>query len=273
MINGFQREKKTVRVLAIGDVVGQPGRTCVEELLPRIKRELNPCFIIANGENAAHGFGLTRKTADDLLAAGVHVLTGGNHTFDNADIYNFIAKDERILRPANYPPDTPGRGWTVQTIGATGLQIAVINLMGRAFMVVHTDCPIRTLEGVLAEIPKDIRIRVLDYHAEATSEKYVLCRYFDGELSFIFGTHTHVQTADEQLLPKGTAYISDLGMTGAMDSVLGMRSDLVSERMITSRPVRLEPATEGLALHGVIADIDPDSGLTTAIKRVRYELL
>ena len=145
-----------MRLLAIGDVFGAPGRNAVRELLPRIKRELQPDFIIANAENSAHGFGITRKAAEDLFNAGIDVLTGGNHIFDNAEVYQFIDKERRLVRPANYPPQTPGIGWTVQTVGAKGLQIAVISLMGRAFMTAHLDCPIRTLESILKEIPADI---------------------------------------------------------------------------------------------------------------------
>jgi hypothetical protein len=229
-----------------------------------------PDLVIANAENAAHGFGLTRKTADDMLNCGIDLLSGGNHTFDNQDIFNFIDLDYRILRPANYPPGTPGKGWVTVSVGNMGHQAAVVSLMGRAFFPAILDCPFRCIDAILSEIPHEVKIRIIDFHAEATSEKQTLAWYLDGRVSLIAGTHTHVQTADERIFPQGTAYISDVGMTGVENSVLGMRIDLVTTRMLTSRPIRLEPAEGEAILNGVVVSIDDLSGLATSIERVKF---
>ncbi|MCL2497736.1 MAG: TIGR00282 family metallophosphoesterase [Symbiobacteriaceae bacterium] len=259
-----------MRIVAIGDICAAPGRTGVELLLPRIKRDLAPDFIIANGENAAQGFGLTRSTADELFASGIDILTGGNHIFDKRDIYNFIDSEPRVLRPANYPPGTPGRGWTVVTVGATGYQLAIINLSGRAFMNTQMDCPFREIDVILQEIPKEVVCKVVDIHAETTSEKRALGWYLDGRVSALWGTHTHVATADEAILPQGTAYISDIGMTGVEESVLGMRIDQSTERLTTSRPVRLEPVEGVATLNGIVVDLQPQTGKALYIARIRY---
>ena len=258
-----------MRLMAIGDVFARPGRDHVQEVLPRLRRQYQPDFIIANAENSAHGFGLTRKIADELFSLGIDALTGGNHIFDNAEVYEFIDREPRLVRPANFPEGTPGKGWTLLTVGSSGLQVAVINLMGRAFMNVAMDCPFAAMDRILAEIPPEITCRVIDFHAEATSEKTAMGWHVDGRASLLWGTHTHVQTADERILPQGMAYISDIGMTGVENSVIGMRTDLSISRMRSARPVRLEPAEGKAFLHGIVVDIEPGNGRATKILRIR----
>lgn len=257
-----------MRLLIIGDIFARPGRECVQDVLPKLKREHKPDVVIANGENAAHGFGLNRRTMEELFAAGIDMLTGGNHSFDNSEIYDFIDKETRLVRPANFPEGAPGRGWTLLPVGASGQRVAVINLIGRAFMTQPMDCPFRKADAILAEIPDEVRLRVVDFHAEATSEKEAMGWYLDGRASVVLGTHTHVQTADERILPKGTAYISDIGMTGVEDSILGMRIDLSTERMLSSRPLRLEPAEGRASLNGIVVDVDEATGRALNILRI-----
>ena len=257
-----------MRVLAIGDVFARPGRDCLGEQLPRLKRLYKPDVVIANAENAAHGYGVTRKITEELFSMGVDVLTGGNHSFDNAEYYDFADQDHRILRPANYPENTPGFGWTLVPVGSRGNQIAMINLIGRVFSHQNFDCPFRKIDEILKQIPKEVTSIFVDFHAEATSEKQAMGWYLDGRVSLIWGTHTHVATADERILPNGTAYISDIGMTGVEDSILGMRKDYSLERFLTSRPLRLEPAEGQATLHGIITDINITTGKAIKIQRI-----
>lgn len=247
-----------ITVLFLGDIVGKPGRDIVKRLLPGLKREYGVDYCIANGENAAHGTGLTREVAEELFDAGVDVLTGGNHIWDKKEIMEFIDDYPRILRPVNYPPGTPGTGVYETEIGSPPIPLFVINAMGRTFMP-PIDCPFRELDAVLQRIPSRA-ITFLDFHAEATSEKIALGFYLDGRVSGIVGTHTHVQTADERLLPKGTSYLTDAGMCGPYISVLGVEVDLVVKRFLSSLPARFTIAEGQSILCAVVYRFDSQSG-------------
>jgi hypothetical protein len=254
-----------MKVLLIGDIVGRAGRRAVRELLPDIKKDENIDFIIANGENAAGGFGITGKVAEELYGYGIDVLTMGNHTWDNKEIFNFIEDDPNLIRPYNYPPGTPGRGYNIYKLDS-GVKLAVVNLLGRIFLA-DVDCPFQALEKLLEELEADLVF--VDFHAEATSEKIGLARYFDGQVSTVFGTHTHVQTADEKVLPNETAYITDLGLTGGIDSVLGMKVEGVLEKLTTQLPQRFSVATGDTQFCGAVVELDLESGLANSIKRIR----
>ncbi|MBI2874273.1 MAG: TIGR00282 family metallophosphoesterase [Firmicutes bacterium] len=243
-----------LRILFIGDICGRPGRRCLEALLPKLKAELVPDLIIGNAENAAGGNGLTREVAGELFSLGLDVLTTGNHVWDKAEILEFIDTDPRIIRPANYPQGTPGKGWTTVK-AADGVAVGVLNLAGRVFMA-DLDCPFQVADQSLLKLRELTPVILVDFHAEATSEKQALAWYLDGRCTAIFGTHTHVQTADSRILPGGTAYITDTGMTGPRDSVIGVRSDLVIERFRKQMPVRFEPAKGPAILNAVWVDID-----------------
>lgn len=243
-----------MRVIAIGDIVGRPGRKAIERLLPGLRAEYQPDLIIANAENAAGGNGLTREVADELLRAGIDVLTSGNHIWDKKEIYSFIGDNERLLRPANYPPGTPGRGFCLVPL-AQGQVLAVINLAGRAFMP-SLDCPFRTADSLVTALQEQATAIVVDFHAEATAEKMALGWYLDGRVSAVFGTHTHVPTADARLLHRGTAYVTDIGMTGPRDSVLGVKVEPVIQKFLTQLPAKFDVATGPVVLQGVVIDID-----------------
>ena len=257
-----------MKVIIIGDVVGKPGRKVLVGTLKRLKEEHEAEFVIANVENAAEGAGVVPKVGDEILSAGVDVMTSGNHIYDKKEVIQYIENQPRLLRPANYAPDAPGRGlWLGST--ASGTQVAVINIQGRIFMP-PTDCPFRTADRLLAEIGNRASIVIVDHHAEATSEKLAMGRYLDGRVSVVVGTHTHVQTADEQILPGGTGYITDLGMTGPYDSVIGVQSHLVITRFVRGLPIRYQTASENPQLHGVVAEIDEPTG--TAVSLVRLQV-
>ncbi|MGE5654754.1 MAG: TIGR00282 family metallophosphoesterase [Bacillota bacterium] len=255
-----------MRILFIGDVIGQPGRDFLNDRLMEIRRRRQVQCVIANGENAAGGNGLTLPVAQEMFAAGVDLITSGNHIWDKREILDFIDREDRIVRPANYPPGTPGRGSTWVTLGADGVQLAVINLAGRVFLQ-ELDCPFRSLDQELAKIPDGVKTIIVDFHAEASSEKVAMGWYADGKVSAVLGTHTHVQTADERILPRGTAYISDVGMTGPINSVLGVRTDLILHRFLTQRPVKFDLAPGPVAMNAVLVDIEP-SGRARSIERV-----
>lgn len=255
-----------MRILFIGDVVGRPGRRAVKELLPFLSDQYNPHLIIANGENAAGGNGITRKTADELFLSGIDILTMGNHVWDQKEVYDFIDGEERIVRPANYPPDSPGRGYVI-TGTEDDTKIGVINLSGRIFMP-PLDCPFRLLDQLIPVINKETKNIIVDFHAEATSEKMALAWYVDGRVSAVLGTHTHIQTSDERVLPGGTGYITDVGMTGPRDSVLGVRIDFVISKFLSLRPVSFDVAKGALQLNAVYLEIDENNGLTKGIKRI-----
>jgi 2',3'-cyclic-nucleotide 2'-phosphodiesterase len=258
-----------MKVIIIGDVVGKPGRKILASALKTLKEQHEAEFVVANIENAAEGAGLVPRMGDEILNAGVDVMTSGNHIFDKKEVIQYIENQPRLLRPANYAPDAPGRGLWLGSSGS-GTQVAVINIQGRVFMP-PTDCPFRTADRLLAEIGKRASVIIVDHHAEATSEKLAMGRYLDGRVSVVVGTHTHVQTADEQIFPGGTAYITDLGMTGPYDSVIGVESQLVIARFVRGLPIRYQTASENPRLHGVVVEIDERSGKAVSIQRLQVK--
>jgi len=254
-----------LNLLVIGDIVGRPGRQAIREFLPDLVRQYNIEFIIANAENASGGRGLTREVMQELLGAGIDVLTMGNHVWDNKEIFSFIDDEPRLIRPANYPQPCPGQGYHVYQAGFN-MKIAVINVSGRVYMPA-LDCPFRIVEQIISSLP-EVDCIIIDFHAEATSEKQAFAYYFDGRATAVLGTHTHIQTADERILPGGTAYITDLGMTGPIESVLGMDRHAVIEKFLSQRPVRLEVAKGPSQLQGVVLELDEKTHRVTQIKRI-----
>lgn len=255
-----------MQLLVVGDVHGRPGRRILKERLPRLRARYDARFVIANGENAAGGAGLNRETAQEILAAGVDVITGGNHIWQHRDAFELLDAEPRIIRPLNYPPGAPGRGMTVVT-SKDGSTVAVLNLQGRVFMP-EVDDPFRAARAEVEGLRERARIIVVDFHAEATSEKIAMGWHLDGKISALIGTHTHVQTADERILPQGTAYISDVGMTGPRDGVIGMDRDRILERFLTGLPVRFEVASGPAQLNAVAVEVDEDSGRARRIERI-----
>lgn len=259
-----------MRVLIIGDVVGRPGRRALQLNLPALLQDPGADFVIANGENAAGGYGITKEVAKELFSLGVDVITTGNHIWDKKEIYDFIASEPRIIRPANYPPGVPGVGAGVFET-RTGRKIGVLNLSGRVFMP-NIDCPFRKADELLEELNRQVKVRVLDFHAEATSEKMAMGWYLAGRISVVCGTHTHVQTADERILPGGTAYITDVGMTGPVDSVIGVKKEIVVEKFLTGLPKRLEVASGLSQFNALWVEIDDETGEALQVRRVQnYE--
>ena len=259
-----------MKILFIGDIVGSPGRMAVRELLPPLIAKKKIDFVIANCENAAAGFGVTRKNVDELYSYHIDVLTSGNHIWNKREVLEFIGDYEKLLRPANYPTATPGSG-SVLIPTAAGEYIGVLNLAGRIFMQ-PIDCPFVAARNKIAELRKKTNIIIVDMHAEATSEKRALGWYLDGKVSAVLGTHTHVQTADEEILPQGTAYISDAGMTGPFDSVIGINKETVIERFLTQMPNKFDLAKDDIRMQGVIVNIDPVSGKANSIERMSIKL-
>jgi metallophosphoesterase (TIGR00282 family) len=251
-------------ILAIGDIIGKPGRWAVRELLPRLRQEYGVDLVIANGENAAGGIGLTPDTAQELLAAGVDVLTSGNHIWAQKEIIPYLDGEMPILRPLNYPPGVPGRGYIVRN-GALA-----VNLIGRTFMS-NLDCPFRGMDQLLAELRPKPPVIIVDFHAEATSEKVAMGRYLDGRVSAVLGTHTHVGTIDAQVLPQGTAYVTDIGMTGPMDSIIGDDAEMVLQRFLTALPHRLSVGTGKVMLNAILVKVDDKSGRAVSIERLYRE--
>jgi metallophosphoesterase (TIGR00282 family) len=255
-----------VKLLFIGDIIGKPGREALSRELHRIVDRHYVDLVIANGENAAGGFGLTQETAQDLFKCGVHVLTSGNHIWDKKDSLEYIKREERIVRPANYPEGTPGRGATIaRTPGGT--KVGILNLEGRVFMN-NLECPFRCADREIAKLKEETPIVFVDFHAEATSEKVSLGWYLDGRVSAVVGTHTHVQTADERILTAGTAYMTDAGMTGSFDSVIGVRKEDAIEKFVTQRPAKFEVAKKDIRINAVVIEIDEKSGLALGIERI-----
>lgn len=259
-----------MKILFIGDIVGSPGREAVKKLLPELKAEYNLTFVIANAENAAGGSGITAKVAEELFSSGVDVLTSGDHIWKKREIFEIINQESRILRPANFPSGSPGQGFGIFKT-RDGLLVGVINVNGRVFMEA-LECPFKTALSAAEEILKKTKVIIVDIHAEATSEKVALGWYLDGKVSAVLGTHTHIQTADERILPKSTAYLTDAGMTGPHDSVIGRRVEDVLERFVTAIPTRFEVASENVQLHGVVLDIDEHTGRASSITRVQKKL-
>jgi metallophosphoesterase (TIGR00282 family) len=258
-----------MRILFIGDVVGKGGRRAVIDLLPTFMDE-GVDFIIANGENASGGMGITPQTAEHLLDMGVNCITSGNHIWRKKEVTPFLEREPRLLRPANYPPGAPGRGAGIYAT-ASGTKVGVLNLEGRIFMQ-PLESPFKTAEEHIASLRKETKVIIVDFHAEATSEKMALGWFLDGEVSAVLGTHTHVQTADERVLPGGTAYITDVGMTGPCDSVIGVKKEIALERFLTMLPNKFEPASGNVELQGVIVEVDEGTGLSNGIRRVKMGL-
>ncbi|HEX5022179.1 MAG TPA: TIGR00282 family metallophosphoesterase [Candidatus Binatia bacterium] len=256
-----------MRVLILGDVMGRPARRVVRDLVPSLIQKEEIDLVVANAENSAGGMGVDIKSAKELLSAGVQVLTSGNHIWKKKEIYPFLDEQESLIRPANFPSGAPGKGWCVWQ--HNGLRALVINVQGRVFMPNHVDDPFRCVDEILKQQGSQSRVVIVDMHAEATSEKYAMGWYLDGRVSLVFGTHTHVQTADERILPAGTAYITDVGMCGPFDSVIGMEKETVIRGFITQLPRQFEVAQENVVLQGIIADIDEENGKAKAIRRLR----
>ena len=254
-----------MKILFIGDIFGHAGRGIVGDHLADIRRTESIDIAIANGENAAAGFGITPGVADELFGYGIDVMTSGNHIWDKRDVYEYFARNPRLLRPANYPPGCPGAGVRIHETGS-GARCAVINLQGQVYMP-HTDSPFRKADEILAALPPDIKVKFVDFHAEVTSEKMAMGWYLDGRVSAIVGTHTHIPTADTRILPGGTAYQTDCGMTGPYNSVIGVEKDAVLQKFLTCLPVRMEPAKGSVELHSVIVEVDDQSGKAVTIRR------
>jgi 2',3'-cyclic-nucleotide 2'-phosphodiesterase len=255
-----------VRILLIGDIVGKPGRRVVCRAVPLLVEREGLDLVIANGENAAGGSGITPEIYEELIAAGVDGITLGDHIYRRREICDVLQSRENIVKPANYPPEAPGREWMLLT-SRGGNRVAVFSLLGRVFMR-PVDCPFAAARRVLAALPGDVNAVVLDFHAEATSDKQLMGRFLDGRVSAVLGTHTHVPTADECLLAGGTAFQCDVGMTGPYDSILGRRVEPVMEATRTFFPEHFDVASEDVRLSGTIVDIDPATGRATAIRRV-----
>jgi metallophosphoesterase (TIGR00282 family) len=254
-----------MNILFIGDIFASAGRGIVADKLHYIISTENIDLAIANCENAAGGFGVTPLIAEELLKLGLHVLTSGNHIWDKREILEYFPHQPKLLRPANYSEDLPGKG-SIVVKARNGVECAVINLQGRAHMPA-TDCPFRKADQILAAIPAKIKVRFVDFHAELTSEKVAMGWYLDGRASVMVGTHTHVPTADTRILPGGTGYQTDAGMTGPYNSVIGVDKEIILRKFLTSMPVRMEAARGGVELHGVIAEVDESTGKATAIRR------
>ena len=254
-----------MKLLFIGDIFGHAGRKIVADHVKDIREAQGIDVVIANGENSAAGFGITPNIADELFGYGIDVMTSGNHIWDKKDIYEYFKRQPRLLRPANYPPGVPGEGVYIHET-KSGARCAVMNLQGRVYMA-QTDCPFRKADGLLAALPADVKVRFLDFHAEVTSEKMAMGWYLDGRVSAIVGTHTHIPTADTRILPGGTAYQTDCGMTGPYDSVIGVEKETVLQKFLTALPVRMEPAKGGVELHSVIVEVDDATGKAIEVKR------
>ncbi|MDY0096212.1 MAG: TIGR00282 family metallophosphoesterase [Candidatus Vecturithrix sp.] len=259
-----------VTLLFIGDIVGKAGRRAVKTLLQSVVHEFQVDIVIANGENAAGGVGITPKIAEDLFSSGIHVLTSGNHVWQKKEIIEYIQHERRLIRPLNFPPETPGMGSCVVHTDS-GQAIAVLNLLGRVFMDGFS-CPFRAADQEIHRLKDSGATVIIDFHAEATSEKQALAWYLDGKVGAVLGTHTHVQTADEHILPQGTAYITDVGMTGAMDSVIGVETEQVIQKFLTYMPVRFESALLHPCLHGVVVTLDTARKVAVRIARLRRPL-
>lgn len=260
-----------MKILFIGDIVGKSGRHAISGLLRNIRKRHEIDLVIANAENASGGFGITPKVVGELLDNDIDLLTSGNHIWDKKEIIEWFDEERHLLRPANYPLENPGNG-SVVVKTPVGEKVGVLNVQGRVFMN-SLDCPFKIAIEEVKKLKEETKVIVIDIHAEATSEKMAMGWFFNGKVSAVVGTHTHVQTADEKILPEGTAYITDVGMTGAMDSVIGMKKEILIERFLTQRPKRFVVAKRNIQLNGVIIDIDSQTGKSTGIKRLRMDLV
>ena len=259
-----------MRLLFIGDIVGKPGTIAVKGILPALVSEYNPEFVIANAENAANGVGVTRKIALELLDSPIDILTSGNHIWDKKSIISFMKKEHRLLRPANFPDGVPGKG-SIVAEAASGEKVGILNLSGRVFMQA-LDCPFNTAKREVEVLKNETEIIIVDMHAEATSEKIAMGLMLDGKVSAVLGTHTHVQTADEKILPGGTAYITDVGMTGASDSVIGVKKEIAIKRFLTGINFSFKVAEKEINLNGVYLETNTESGKAIDIKRIQKKL-
>ncbi len=258
-----------MKILFLGDIIGKPGRQAAERSLPRLITRFGVDLCVANCENSAAGFGLTPKVFEELKAMEIQVLTSGNHIWNKKEVYQLLDEQKNLLRPANYPPGVPGRGSCVVST-ASGEKIAFLNLMGRVFM--HPlDCPFRCAEAEVERLRHETPVIVVDFHAEATSEKIAMGWFLNGKVSAVLGTHTHVQTADETILPGGTAYITDVGMTGPRDSVIGVKKEIIIEKYLYQIPQRFDTANGPTLLCGVLLDLDAGTGRANHILRLRLE--
>lgn len=253
-----------MNILFIGDIFAAPGRRIVVDHFQDIVETNRIDLAIANAENSAGGFGITPTIAEELLALGLDVLTSGNHVWDKRELYDYLGRQPRLLRPANYA-GVPGQG-VVKVTARNGVECAVINLQGRTYMP-NTDCPFRKADQILADLDPAIRVKFVDFHAEVTSEKIAMGWYLDGRVSAMVGTHTHIPTADTRILPGGTAYQTDCGMTGPYESVIGVQTDIIIQRFLTGLPMRMEAARQGVELHSVIVDVDEATGKARAVRR------
>ena len=266
MYAAFEESGDCVNILFIGDIFGRPGRELIATYLTDLASSRAADLVIANGENAAGGFGITPRLAQELLSRGIDVLTGGNHIWDRKEILPYFSQETRLLRPANYPGGPGGGLYRAAT--KSGIEYAVINLQGRIFMA-NTDCPFRTADRELAKLPESCKIRIVDMHAEATSEKVAMGWYLDGRVTAVIGTHTHIPTADERVLPGGTAYITDVGMTGPYDSVIGVIKETVLERFLTQMPAKFEAASKDPRLAAVLIQANPETGRAFRVERIQ----
>jgi metallophosphoesterase (TIGR00282 family) len=253
-----------IRILMIADIIGKAGRRAVARFLPQMTDDVD--LIVANGENAAGGFGITPKVLAQIFQCGVDVVTSGNHLWDRKEITEVLTTETRLLRPANFPPEVEGVGWTLYP-ARDGTVVGIVNLMGRVFMK-DLDCPFRAAEGIVEEIRRDTPIILVDMHAEATSEKLAMGYWLDGRVSAVVGTHTHVATRDSRILPKGTAYMTDIGMTGPHDSVIGIKAEDAIRRFLTQVPVKFRVAADDVKMQAVIISVDPASGRAIDIEFV-----
>lgn len=256
-----------MKILFIGDIIGKPGRSALRDGLAELTSKLRIDFVIANGENAAGGFGITKSVGEEIFSLGVDVITSGNHIWDKKEAVVYIPKESRLIRPANYPPGVPGFGSVVMN-AQSGRKIAVLNLSGRVFMS-PLDCPFQTAKREIPLLKKETNCIIVDFHAEATSEKIALGLFLDGEVSAVIGSHTHVQTADDRILPGGTAYITDVGMTGPVDSIIGVKKEQILQKFLTQIPTRFETAKGPTVLSAVVIDINADNGRASSIQRLQ----
>ena len=257
-----------MNILCIGDVVGKPGRKILEDNLSKLKEEFSLDCVIVNAENAAGGSGITPRIAGHFFRMGCDVMTMGDHVWDRPELIEYFQTRPMLIRPENFPEGSPGQGWCVAET-ASGKKVAVINLLGRVFVKYYADCPFRRVDAVLEEVRSKADVIVVDFHAEATSEKIAMGWFLDGKVSAVVGTHTHVQTADERILPGGTAYITDMGMTGPYDSVIGQVKEKIVNRFVTGLPVRFEVAKENPMVCGVVIDVDETTGSSRTITRIQ----
>lgn len=255
-----------MNILLVGDICGKPGRAAARRCIPKLRKEYAVDFVVANGENAAGGNGLTKAVLDEIYSFGVDVVTTGNHIWDKKEIFQFIEREERLVRPANYPPGAPGRGYTI--VEAAGKRVGVVNLSGSSFMP-PIDCPFRKMDEILAQIESLCDVILLDFHAETTSEKMAMGWYLDGKATCVVGTHTHIQTADERILPGGTAYLTDLGMAGPWHSILGVKKEAVIQKFLSAMPVRFELADGPLVFCGALLSLDSDTARAKHIRRIQ----